>query len=90
MQTHFLASLSALTAAFSSSVFSSAGASVDMKRVLSGCCCLVIFGITVDVGTFRKAVAKDGPKLPTARRTPAEDKKRSIGVVDETMDLPAV
>ena len=60
-----------------------------MKRLLSGCCCcLVAIGITVDVGAFKKAVATEGPKLPTARRTPAEDRKRSIGVV-ETMDLPA-
>jgi|Transcript_31929 hypothetical protein len=58
-----------------------------MNRVLSGCC-LVAIGITVDVGAFKKAVATEGPKLPTARRTPAEDRKRSIGVV-ETMDLPA-
>lgn len=58
-----------------------------MKRVLSDCC-LVAIGITVDAGAFRKAVATEGPKLPTARRTPAEDRKRSIGVV-ETMDLQA-
>ena len=87
---HFLASLAALIAAFSSSVFSSAGASVDINRVLR-CWCLVAIGITLflDVGAFRKAVATDGPKFPTARRTaPAEEMKRSIGVV-ETIDLPA-
>ena len=34
-------------------------------------------------------MATDGPKFPTARRTaPAEEMKRSIGVV-ETIDLPA-
>lgn len=82
--THFLASLAALIAAFSSSVFS-ADKSVDMKREeLSGRRqqLFVSAAAAADGGVrgafVKKALEKSGPELKTARRIPADDMNRSI------------
>lgn len=100
--THFLASLAALIAAFSSSVFSSAAASVvDMKRgatderlghdggLAAAAPLEDVADDEYDGGGTNAEANMEATLPPTARRAPADETKRSMRRVDTMKNLVA-